>query len=195
MESVRVARDCQQSVWACIRITENIYYSQLSSVAILLQPEPVSRRLVMQGNDCVFSHSVLSSFGFPLPPTCLVLTVSEARSYFAYTIVSRDLERGCNDLFESSVTVFAKRNWGTPLEPWVEWQARCPLDHRERLRDCSFLLFLFSVSIYVKDLCIACRGYAEYSEIGCVKIIATKESAKNLKEIAGNRFVCTISVL
>jgi hypothetical protein len=30
--------------------------------------------------------SVLSSFGLPLPPTCLVLTVSEARSYFAHTI-------------------------------------------------------------------------------------------------------------
>jgi hypothetical protein len=27
-------------------ITENIYYSQLSSVAILLQPEPVSHRIV-----------------------------------------------------------------------------------------------------------------------------------------------------
>jgi hypothetical protein len=27
-------------------ITENIYYSQLSSVAILLQPEPVSRRII-----------------------------------------------------------------------------------------------------------------------------------------------------
>jgi hypothetical protein len=29
---------------------------------------------------------VLSSFGLPLPPTCLLLTVSEARSYFASTI-------------------------------------------------------------------------------------------------------------
>jgi hypothetical protein len=41
---------------------------------------------IIQGNDCVFSPSVLSSFGLPLPPTCLVLTVSEARSYFASTI-------------------------------------------------------------------------------------------------------------
>jgi hypothetical protein len=32
-------------------ITENIYYSQLSSVAILLQPEPVSHRII-QGNYC-----------------------------------------------------------------------------------------------------------------------------------------------
>jgi hypothetical protein len=66
-------------------ITENIYYSQLSSVAILLQPESVSHRII-QRNDCVFSPSVLSSFGLPLPSTCLVLTVSEARSYFASTI-------------------------------------------------------------------------------------------------------------
>jgi hypothetical protein len=34
--------------------TENIYYSQLSSVAILLQPEPVSRRII-QRKDCVLS--------------------------------------------------------------------------------------------------------------------------------------------
>jgi hypothetical protein len=63
-------------------ITDNIYYSQLSSVAILLQPEPVSHRII-QGKDCVFSPSVLSSCGLPLPPTCQLLTVSEARSYFA----------------------------------------------------------------------------------------------------------------
>jgi hypothetical protein len=64
-------------------ITENIYCSQLSSVAILLQPGPVSHRII---RDCVFSPSVLSSFGLPLPPTCLLLTVSEARSNFASTI-------------------------------------------------------------------------------------------------------------
>jgi hypothetical protein len=66
-------------------ITENIYYPQLSSVAILLQTEPVSHRII-QGNDCVFSPSVLSSFGLPPPPTCVLLTVSEARSYFASII-------------------------------------------------------------------------------------------------------------
>jgi hypothetical protein len=66
-------------------ITENIYYSQLSSVAILLQPEPVSHRII-KGKYCVLSPHVLYSFGLPLPPTCLVLTVSEARSYFASTI-------------------------------------------------------------------------------------------------------------
>jgi hypothetical protein len=67
-------------------ITENIYYSQLSSVAILLQPEPVSHRII-QGKDCVLSPSVLSSCGLPLPPMCLLLTVNEARSYFASTTI------------------------------------------------------------------------------------------------------------
>jgi hypothetical protein len=88
MERTRGERDCQQSVWACtsISITENIYYSQLSSVAILLPPEPVSHS-IMQGKDCVLSPSVLSSCGLPLPPTCLLLTVNEARSYFVSTIL------------------------------------------------------------------------------------------------------------
>jgi hypothetical protein len=88
MERVRGERDCQQSVM--YGITENIYYSQLSSVAILLQPEPVSHRII-QGNDCVFSPSVLSYCGLPLPPTCLLLTVCEARSYFASIISDRGL--------------------------------------------------------------------------------------------------------
>jgi hypothetical protein len=62
-------------------ITENIYYSQLSSVAILLQHEAVSHRIV-QGKDWVLYH-VLSPCCLPLPPTCLLVTVNEARSYFA----------------------------------------------------------------------------------------------------------------
>jgi hypothetical protein len=62
-------------------ITENIYCSQLSSVAILLQPEPVSYRII-QGNDWVLSSYALSPCGLP-PPTCLLVTVNEARSYFA----------------------------------------------------------------------------------------------------------------
>jgi hypothetical protein len=66
-------------------ITENIYYSQLSSVATLLQPEPVSHRII-QGKDCVLSLHVLSPCGLLLPPTCLVVTVNEARSYFVSTI-------------------------------------------------------------------------------------------------------------
>jgi len=66
-------------------ITENIDYPHLSSVAILLQPEPVSHSIV-QGNDCVFFPSVLLSLGLPLLPTCLLVTVNEARSYFASTI-------------------------------------------------------------------------------------------------------------
>jgi hypothetical protein len=68
-------------------ITENIYCSRLSSVAILLQPEPVSYRII-QVKDCVLSPSVLSSYGLPLPPTCLLLAVNEARSYFASDVVT-----------------------------------------------------------------------------------------------------------
>jgi hypothetical protein len=62
-------------------ITENIYYSQLSSVAIFLQPEPVSRRII-QRKDCVLS----------LPMCCLLAVfpslpgVNEVRSYLACTI-------------------------------------------------------------------------------------------------------------
>jgi hypothetical protein len=41
---------------------------------------------IIQGKDCVLSPCVLSSFGLALPPTCLVLTVSDARSYFPSTI-------------------------------------------------------------------------------------------------------------
>jgi hypothetical protein len=66
-------------------ITENIYYSQLSSVALLMQPEPVSHRII-QGKDWVLSLYVLSSWGLPLPTTCLLVTVNEVRSYFATTI-------------------------------------------------------------------------------------------------------------
>jgi hypothetical protein len=86
MERVRGEHDCQTVCLSMYSVTENIYYSQLSSVEILLQPEPVSHRII-QGKDCVFSPSVLSSCVLPLPPTCLVLTVSEARSYFASAIV------------------------------------------------------------------------------------------------------------
>jgi hypothetical protein len=66
-------------------ITENIYYSQMSSVAILLQPESVSHRII-QGNDWVLTPYVLSSCGLTLPTTCLLVTVNEGRSYFVSTI-------------------------------------------------------------------------------------------------------------
>jgi hypothetical protein len=69
-------------------ITENIYYSQLSPVALLLQLETVSRRII-QGKDRVLSPYVLSSCGLSLPSTCLLVTVNEARSYFASTIPGR----------------------------------------------------------------------------------------------------------
>jgi hypothetical protein len=89
MERVRGGARLSTVCLSMYSITENIYYLQLSSVAILRQRELVSRRII-QENDCVFSPSVLSSFGLPLPPTCPVLTVSEARSYFASTVHSVD---------------------------------------------------------------------------------------------------------
>jgi hypothetical protein len=79
-------------------IIENIYYSQLSSVVILLQPEPVSHRII-QGNDWVLSPHVLSPCGLPLPSTCLLVTVNEALSYFASTIIYGSVilgENNCN---------------------------------------------------------------------------------------------------
>jgi hypothetical protein len=68
-------------------ITENIYYSQLSSVAILLQPDPncFTSYNTRKGLGSL-SPNVLSSCGLPDPPTCLLLSVNEARSYFASTI-------------------------------------------------------------------------------------------------------------
>jgi hypothetical protein len=69
-------------------ITENIYYSQPSSVAILLLPEPVSHHINTRKGSCsvYLSLSVLSSCRLPLPPNCLLVTANEARSYFASTI-------------------------------------------------------------------------------------------------------------
>jgi hypothetical protein len=65
-------------------ITGNIYYSQLSSVAILLQPDLTVSHRIIQGNDSVSSPSVLSSFVLPLPPTCVLVTVSEARIIYVH---------------------------------------------------------------------------------------------------------------
>jgi hypothetical protein len=79
-------------------ITENIYYSQLSSVAMLLQPEPVSHRII-QGKVWVLSPYVLSSCGLPLAPTCLLVTVNEAHSYFTSTIPLCPFPVLCSDSF------------------------------------------------------------------------------------------------
>jgi hypothetical protein len=68
-------------------VTENIYYSQLSSFAILLQPEPnCFTSYSTRKWFCFLSPYMLSSCGLPHPPTCLLLTVNEARSYFVSTI-------------------------------------------------------------------------------------------------------------
>jgi hypothetical protein len=68
-------------------ITENTYCSQLSSVVILLKPEPNcftsynTRKGLCSLSLCAV---VLQS---SLPPTCLLVTVNEARSYFSSTIL------------------------------------------------------------------------------------------------------------
>jgi hypothetical protein len=67
-------------------VTENIYCSQLSSVVILLQPEPNCFTSYNTRKDWVLSPNVLSPCGNPLPLTCLLVTVNELRSYFAPTI-------------------------------------------------------------------------------------------------------------
>jgi hypothetical protein len=68
-------KDCQQSVWACIIY---IYYSQLSSVAILLQPE----------RNCFTSYNTrkglcslsLCAIVLPSPPASDVSTCNGQRS-------------------------------------------------------------------------------------------------------------------
>jgi hypothetical protein len=87
MERARGKHDGQTVCLSIYSITENIYYSQLSSVALLLQPKPVSHRII-QGMDWVLSPYVLSPCGLPLPPTYLLVTVNEIRSYFASTTMS-----------------------------------------------------------------------------------------------------------
>jgi hypothetical protein len=67
-------------------ITENIYCSQLSSVRYFCSLNLTVSHRIIQGKDWVLSPYVLSPCGLPLPPSCLLVTVNEARSYFAYTI-------------------------------------------------------------------------------------------------------------
>jgi hypothetical protein len=58
-----------------------------------------------------FSPSVLSSFGLPLLPTCLILTVSEARRYFASTIQS--LQQTVSSLLTSGMFRITTGNTAT----------------------------------------------------------------------------------
>jgi hypothetical protein len=88
MERARGERDGEVCL-SVYSITENIYYSQLSSVAILFYPEAVSYRII-QGKDCVLSLPLCYRLAVsPLPPTCILLTVNEARNYFASNIKFR----------------------------------------------------------------------------------------------------------
>jgi hypothetical protein len=64
----------------------------------------------------VFSLSVLSSCGLPLPPTCLVLTVSEARSYFTSTVRTLYQEGALKKLTDDEKQVEQKHVGGRKLE-------------------------------------------------------------------------------
>jgi hypothetical protein len=75
------------TVWACIVQLKTFTTHSCPPLRYFCSLNvTVSHRLI-QANDCVFSPSLLSSFGLPLPLTCLLLTVSEARSYFASTVI------------------------------------------------------------------------------------------------------------
>jgi hypothetical protein len=89
MERVRGEARLSTVCLSMYSITENIYCSQLSSVAIFLQPEPNCFTSYSTRKDWVLSSNVLSPCGLPLPPTCLLVTANEARSYFASTNVTR----------------------------------------------------------------------------------------------------------
>jgi hypothetical protein len=93
-------------------ITKNIYYSQMSYVAILLQPEPVSKVITL-GNYSDYSPYLLSSFGLPLPPTSVHLTFSESRSYFAITI-----RQGLRENGTAFLTVLARTKVTNDCSRW-----------------------------------------------------------------------------
>jgi hypothetical protein len=67
-------------------ITENIYYSQLSSVAILLQPEP--NRFTSYNTRKGLCSLSLCAIVLRSPPPCYADTDNEARSYFAPTVLT-----------------------------------------------------------------------------------------------------------
>jgi hypothetical protein len=81
MEWTRGESVAQQSCLSMYSITENILYSQLSSVAILLQPEP-NYFTSYNARKGLCSLSLLSCCCLRLPPAFLLLTVNEARIYF-----------------------------------------------------------------------------------------------------------------
>jgi hypothetical protein len=66
-------------------ITENIYYSCPPLRFFCSLNLTVSHRII-QGKDWVLSLYALSTCGLPLPPTCLLVTVNEARSFFSSAV-------------------------------------------------------------------------------------------------------------
>jgi hypothetical protein len=137
-------------------ITENIYCWQLSSVAILLQPEPVSHRIV-QGRDCVRSPSVLSSCDLLLHPTCLLVTVNEARSYFASTIQDNALlpQRSSDVISRCTEPMFVNVTSSTPvfINPWYSYPRGYAVGsegvHRWTLKICFYPYHILTSLLYL----------------------------------------------
>jgi hypothetical protein len=75
------------SIVSLLRKRNNVLLSHCCSSANVIEPrEPHTCNSIIQGKDWVLSPYVLSSCGLPLPLTSLLVTVNEARSYFASTI-------------------------------------------------------------------------------------------------------------
>jgi hypothetical protein len=85
MKRARGELDVQQSVWACTVYPKTFTTHSCPPSRCFCSLNLFSHRII-QGEDWVFSPHMLSTCGLPLPPTCLLLTVNETRSYFASTI-------------------------------------------------------------------------------------------------------------
>jgi hypothetical protein len=86
----KVMSDCYSTTHICPPLR---YFCSLNPT--------VSHRII-QRKYWVLCHYVLSSFGLPLPPTCLLVADNEARSYFASTIqyILKLKERNCTNLIK-----------------------------------------------------------------------------------------------
>jgi hypothetical protein len=98
-------------------ITENIYYSQLSSVAILLQPEP----------NCFTSYNTRKRLGYL--SLCAIVLRSSPPSHVST----------CNG--QRSSQLFCV-NYTT----WLEWCVQCALDYPGAVYTCIFHSLIYRVS-------------------------------------------------
>jgi hypothetical protein len=86
MERARWKHDGEESVWACIVQMKTFTTHSCPPLRSFGSLNVTVSHRIIQGKDWVLSPYVLSTCGLPLPPTCLLVTVSEARSYFASTV-------------------------------------------------------------------------------------------------------------